>query len=312
MKKHRSRATIWYNPPFSSNVKTNVGKKFITLLKKHFPPSSELYKLFNTKKVKISYSCCPNMKAIISSHNAKVTRPKEMVDAPGCNCRGGVDKCPLNGKCLTESLVYKATVSSNEAEKSYIGQAASTFKLRFNNHNNSFVNPKKKKSTALSSYIWYLNSRGLQYNISWSTECTPKPYQGGGRTCELCLMEKTLIARSDRMTSLNRRNEVMTKCRHRMPFFLDNHHGMTTPATSEDEEDELLSQPLPDSPIMNVSQSPPFPMSPIAEEDEEQQTFSLNPDPPDPLPEEHPDSQPPDCGPLTRSRTKKLQSKVNI
>ena len=38
MKKHRSRATIWYNPPYSSNVKTNVGKKFITLLKKHFPP----------------------------------------------------------------------------------------------------------------------------------------------------------------------------------------------------------------------------------------------------------------------------------
>ena len=55
-KKQRSRTVIWYNPPYSSNLKTNVGKKFLTLLRKHFPPSSVLYKLFNQKKVKLPYS----------------------------------------------------------------------------------------------------------------------------------------------------------------------------------------------------------------------------------------------------------------
>ena len=36
---HRSRKRniIWFNPPFSKNVKTNVGKIFLGLIKKHFP-----------------------------------------------------------------------------------------------------------------------------------------------------------------------------------------------------------------------------------------------------------------------------------
>ena len=36
--KRRSRAVIWYNPPFASNVKSNIGKRFLQLLRKHFPP----------------------------------------------------------------------------------------------------------------------------------------------------------------------------------------------------------------------------------------------------------------------------------
>ena len=50
-KKNRSRNVIWFNPPYSSNVKTNIGSRFLSLLRKHFPPNSELYKLFNVKKV---------------------------------------------------------------------------------------------------------------------------------------------------------------------------------------------------------------------------------------------------------------------
>ena len=76
--KRRSRAVIWYNPPFASNVKSNIGKRFLQLLRKHFPPSSDLYKLFNSKKVKLAYSCCPSMKTIISSHNAKVIKQKKL------------------------------------------------------------------------------------------------------------------------------------------------------------------------------------------------------------------------------------------
>ena len=184
-RKKRRRSVIWYNPPYSSNVKTNIGRRFLTLLRKHFPPSSDLHKLFNTKKVKLSYSCCPSMNTIISSHNAKVTKTKQVVAAPGCNCRGGVGVCPLDGRCLVPSLVYKATVSSVDGVKSYIGQAASTFKLRYNNHMNSFTNPAKKRSTALSSYVWKLDGRGVDYTIGWSIECEPKPYKGGRRNSQL-------------------------------------------------------------------------------------------------------------------------------
>ena len=31
------RQIIWFNPPFSANVKTNVGKIFMRLVDKHFP-----------------------------------------------------------------------------------------------------------------------------------------------------------------------------------------------------------------------------------------------------------------------------------
>ena len=36
-RRHRGRNIIWFNPPFSSNFNTNVGKLFLTLLQKHFP-----------------------------------------------------------------------------------------------------------------------------------------------------------------------------------------------------------------------------------------------------------------------------------
>ena len=35
-KKQRKRKIIWFNPPYSVNVKTNIGKIFLSLLKKHF------------------------------------------------------------------------------------------------------------------------------------------------------------------------------------------------------------------------------------------------------------------------------------
>ena len=34
--KNRGRKTVWFNPPYSCNVATNIGKKFLLLLDKHF------------------------------------------------------------------------------------------------------------------------------------------------------------------------------------------------------------------------------------------------------------------------------------
>ena len=46
---------IWFNPPFSTNVKTNIGKIFFKLLHKHFPKTNKLYKLFSKNSVKNVY-----------------------------------------------------------------------------------------------------------------------------------------------------------------------------------------------------------------------------------------------------------------
>ena len=41
-KRRRKRKIIWFNPPFSRNVETNIGKQFFKLLEKHFPKGLEL------------------------------------------------------------------------------------------------------------------------------------------------------------------------------------------------------------------------------------------------------------------------------
>ena len=40
--RRRRRKTTWFNPPFSKTVKTNVGKKFLRLIDRHFPRGSKL------------------------------------------------------------------------------------------------------------------------------------------------------------------------------------------------------------------------------------------------------------------------------
>jgi 16S rRNA G966 N2-methylase RsmD len=73
-KRARSRNIIWYNPPYSKNVKTKVAENFLRLIDKHFPKSSILHKIFDRNSVKFSYSCMNNIKASISNHNRRVLK----------------------------------------------------------------------------------------------------------------------------------------------------------------------------------------------------------------------------------------------
>ena len=41
--KNQPRNILWYNPPFSKNVKTNVGKCFLSLIDQHFSKSHSLH-----------------------------------------------------------------------------------------------------------------------------------------------------------------------------------------------------------------------------------------------------------------------------
>ena len=133
------------------------------------------------------------------------------------------------------------------------------FKTRYNNHRNSFTNVAKKKSTTLSAYVWQLKKKDIDHDIEWSVEANAKPYPGGGGVCSLCLMEKTFIVRGEPATSLNKRSEIMAKCRHKEPHYLSNCHGLRIPNTVvEDEEDEQSSDEediLPQEPSSPASQT---------------------------------------------------------
>ena len=52
-KRNRKRKIIWYNPPFSKNVKTKIAGEFLKLLDKHFPERHKFHKHFNRNNVKV-------------------------------------------------------------------------------------------------------------------------------------------------------------------------------------------------------------------------------------------------------------------
>ena len=154
--KNRKRKIIWFNPPFSRNVTTKVGKYFLALIDKHFPQNHKFYQIFNRNTIKVSYSCMPNMKSIIHSHNQHILNPKIENNERLCNCINK-QKYPLQQKCLTSNIIYKAIITSNlngHEEKVYIGTSETKFKLRYANHVKSFKFQKYENDTELSKEVW--------------------------------------------------------------------------------------------------------------------------------------------------------------
>ena len=172
---------------------------------------------------------------------------------PGCNCRGGVAKCPLQGRCQIPALVYKAKTISGDEAREYIGQTAITFKLRFNNHTASFANISKKNNTTLSHYFWKRKLLGEDTSISWRPVSITNPYTRGGKDCSLCLTEKVSIAKGNPNLMLNKRSEIMKRCRHRLPHLLTNFLSTIQPQPDppdnndpSTQEQEPFDPPLPD------------------------------------------------------------------
>ena len=70
-RKTRMWNIIWFNPPFSKSVPTNVAKKFLQFILKIFPRSHKLHKIFNRNTAKVIYSCMNNISEIIKERNKK-------------------------------------------------------------------------------------------------------------------------------------------------------------------------------------------------------------------------------------------------
>ena len=220
-RRNRKRNIIWFNPPFSKSVKSNIGKSFLHLLSQHFPPSHKLHRIFNRNSVKVSYSCMSNMKTVINNHNKKVLNNVTEDITNGCNCRSK-RQCPLDNQCLTSNVIYKASVTCDDVEKSYIGLTEGPFKTRYLAHKSTFKHRKYEKSTQLSKYIWKLKDRQKDFQIRWSVVKRAYAYRNGSKRCNLCLEEKLCILKSNETQTLNKRSEIISKCRHENKFYLKN------------------------------------------------------------------------------------------
>ena len=90
--------------------------------------------------------------------------------------------------------------------------AGGPFKERYRNHTKSFRHQKYSKETELSKHIWDLKKGGVEYNIKWEIIRASNTNIRKSGICNLCLKERFEIMKCEKL--LNRRSELVTKCRH--------------------------------------------------------------------------------------------------
>ena len=163
-KGRRRRKVIWFNPPWSSNIKTPVGKYFLDAVNSCFPEGHPLHKLYNRATLKISYRTVRNLQSYINAHNKKILDPPNE-RKPSCNCKPR-DKinCPVPGACNSYNVIYQVDVEVDGEIKTYFGQAMD-LKRRIYQHRGAFKNENSPHQTALSKYIWKLKKSNRHFNI---------------------------------------------------------------------------------------------------------------------------------------------------
>ena len=163
----------------------------------------------------------PNIGQIINAHNRKILQKKAEPKKP-CNCKKF--KCPINNKkdsCRTQNVIYQAEVQSKKEKRTYIGLTSMEFKKRFYSHRSDFEHKKDKDSTKLSSYIWTLKDNKINFEINWKILRKVGKLSNGDKICRLCTLEARMIMKN-KNAPLNKRSEIMNKCRHKNKFLLKN------------------------------------------------------------------------------------------
>ena len=172
---------------------------------KHFPKTHQLHKLFNRTNVKVSYSSLPNFKSVINGHNENILNEQEKTSP--CNCRDKTS-CPLNGSCQHKNLVL----------------ALQNIHLKIDSRNIIILSSTSQRETQQNFLISFGGKKKEKINVDldWSILDKAKPYSPASKKCMLCLTEKYHIIFSTK-NLLNKRNEMVTKCRHENKFYLANY-----------------------------------------------------------------------------------------
>ena len=162
-----------------------------------------------------------NIKSVINNHNMKVLNNTAEIEE-GCNWRNK-NNCPLDGKCLTTNIIYEAQITSNQLnymQKNYIGAAETDFKYRFSNHTKSFNVEHYENDTELSNEYWSIKCNHFTPKVTWRIirKCTT--FNTIKRKYYLCLNEKLEIASYKGDNLLNKRSELINKCRQQNKFTL--------------------------------------------------------------------------------------------
>ena len=126
--------------------------------------------------------------------------------------------CPLQEKCLSENTLYQADISSeNFQTKIYYGISETKFKTRYSNHKKSFNHEKHKNDTQLSNELWKIKASKEEPVLVWKILGQYEAYN---------VSTKLQIAIYRWNNMLNKRTEIISKCRHRDKYALASYDSM--------------------------------------------------------------------------------------
>ena len=173
----------------------------------------------------------PNIRSKITVTTKKILQHKPAEPQKLCNCLVKED-CPLNGLCLTSSILYQATIKCSDSkckQKRYKGICETTFKKLYANHKKSFNLINSKNDTNLSVEYWTLKQKQQAPRLTWEMKGQYKTYNPVLKRYNLCLNEKLAIIDDPYKNVLNKRSEVISQCHHRNKFKLVNLTSRKTP-----------------------------------------------------------------------------------
>jgi hypothetical protein len=106
-----------------------------------------------------------------------------------------------------------------------------------------------------------MREQGEQRLISWSKVTSAIHTCSGGRICQLCITEKTAIAKDTSGSMLNRRRELMNKCLHKEPYKISDlysHHLQQAQLVGQDVHlDQLSLEDQEEGPVQLVQHDKP-------------------------------------------------------
>ena len=133
----------------------------------------------------------------------------------------------MEGNCQVNNVVYKCDVTRPLSKEVYLGLAEGEWKSSFYNHKLSFKHKRYYNKTTVSSYMWRFKSVSSEIpDLKWSVlRCVP-PYSNISKKCLLCLYGKLeIVTYQNQKELLNKRSELLCKCRHANKYLLNNYTG---------------------------------------------------------------------------------------
>ena len=108
------------------------------------------------------------MGSLVSTHNTKMLSEDNVGQVEGCNCQDGLTTCPLTTpECQKDSVIYVASVSTQNSTEHYTGLTGGTLKKRWYQHNTNFNNQDDRNKTTLGAHVWKLKDEGRPDDIQW-------------------------------------------------------------------------------------------------------------------------------------------------